>query len=75
MITAQEEHQTLVHNIETLRKDKGLTKKHIYEAANISQRSYDRRIEGQIDFRFYEIADIAEALDTTVEDLIAKGQP
>lgn len=72
MNTAKEEHQKLVHNIETLRKRSGRTRKHLYNSAGISQNAYLDRVNNKIDFRFYEIVDIAKALDTTVSELTGK---
>lgn len=72
MSTTHEQHHKLAHNIETLRQSTGRTKKYLYDAAGISQSAYDRRIRGDIDFRFYEIVNIAKALDTTVSELTGK---
>lgn len=69
MTTADQRRQALVKKIESIRKDRGSTKRHLYTAAGMSQVTYDRKLAGESDFTFIELISISEALGVTVEEL------
>lgn len=69
MTTADQRRQALVKKIESIRKGRGTTKRHIYTAAGMSQVTYDRKLAGDSDFTFIELINISEALGVTVSEL------
>lgn len=69
MTTKQQRREALATKIETIRKERGSTKRHVYTAAGMSQVTYDGRLSGRTDFTFAEIIDIADALGVTVSKL------
>jgi transcriptional regulator with XRE-family HTH domain len=71
MVTKKQRREALADTIETIRKQRGSTKRHVYTAARMSQGTYDSRLAGKTDFTFSEIIDIAEALGVTVSELTA----
>lgn len=69
MTTPEQRRQALVKKIESIRKDRGSTKRHIYTASGMSQVTYDRKLAGDSDFTFIELISISEALGVTVAEL------
>ena len=69
MITKTQRREALADKIETIRQQRGSTKRHVYTAARMSQGTYDSRLAGKTDFSFAEMIDIAEALGVTVSEL------
>lgn len=70
MFTKEQRREALADKIESIRKERGSTKTHVYTAANMSYLTYDRKLSGQSEFTFAELIDIANALGVSVSSLV-----
>lgn len=74
MMTTKEPRVQLAQRIESLRKRRGTSKKHLYLSAGMTQNTYAGRIEGRTDFTLMELISISETLGVELSELIESAE-
>lgn len=74
MMTTQAPRVQLAQRIESLRKRRGTSKKHLYLSAGMTQNTYAGRIDGRTDFTLMELISISETLGVNLADLIEAAE-